>query len=140
MSNNIFTRPEKVISGVCSQLALKYSIKPLTLRIIFIIVTLLITIPSILLYFILALSLGKVMRKVAFAIIGAILGIPLSYYFQSEMVKSKMGGIGGYLKNFDKILDNSDLIGNVILSVVIFALVGGLIGYFIDENEAKKTK
>jgi len=141
MSNNIFTRPEKVISGVCSHLALKYSIKPLILRIIFIIVTLLlIPILGILLYFILAISNGKIMKKVTFAIIGAILGIPLSYYFQSEMVKSKMGGIGGYLKNFDKILDNSDLIGNVILSVVIFAIVGGLVGYFIDENEAKKTK
>ena len=79
-------------------------------------------------------------KKVLFAIIGAILGIPLSYYFQSEMVKSKMGGIGGYLKNFDKIVDNSNLLGNVVLSVVIFAIIGGVIGYFIDENEAKKTK
>jgi len=78
--------------------------------------------------------------KVLFAIIGAILGIPLSYYFQSEMVKSKMGGIGGYLQNFDKIANDSNLLGHVVLSVVVFALVGGVIGYFIDENEAKKTK
>ncbi len=140
MSNNIFIRPEKVISGVCSQLASKYSIKPLILRIIFIIFTLLVPILGILLYFIVALSQGKVMKKVTFAIIGAILGIPLSYYFQSEMVKSKMGGIGGYLEHFDQILDNSNLIGNVILSIVIFAIIGGLIGYFIDENEAKKAK
>jgi phosphate/sulfate permease len=79
-------------------------------------------------------------KKVLFAIIGAILGMPLSYYFQSEMVKGKMGGIGGYIQHFDQIANNSNLLGNVILSVVIFAIVGGVIGYFIDENETKKTK
>ena len=79
------------------------------------------------------------MKKVIFAIIGAILGIPLSYYFQSEMVKAKVGGIGGYLTHFDEIVSNSNLLTNVILSVVIFALVGGLIGYFMDKNETKKA-
>jgi cobalamin biosynthesis protein CobD/CbiB len=81
-----------------------------------------------------------VSQKVAFAIYGGILGIPLSYYFQSEMVKNKVGGIGGYLKNFGQIVDNSDLLANVIISVIIFAIIGGVIGYFVDENEAKKTK
>lgn len=79
------------------------------------------------------------MKKVPFAIFGAILGIPLSYYFQPEMVRAKVGGMGGYLKNFGDIVNNSDLVGNVILSVVIFAVIGGVIGYFIDENEAKNT-
>jgi hypothetical protein len=78
--------------------------------------------------------------KVLFAIIGAILGIPLSYYFQSEMVKIKIGGIGGYIQHFDRIANDSNLFGNVVLSVVIFAITGGVIGYFIDENETKKTK
>ena len=76
--------------------------------------------------------------KIKGAVIGAILGIPLSYYFQPEIVKSKLGGVGGYLKNFDKIVDNSDLLGNVILSIVVFAFVGGVIGYFMDKNETKK--
>jgi len=83
---------------------------------------------------------NKINKKISFSILGAILGIPLSYYFQSEMVKSKVGGIGGYLQNFGDIVDNSDLLGNVIISIIVFALVGGVIGYFIDENEAKKTK
>ena len=77
-------------------------------------------------------------KKMAFS--GAIVGIPLSYYFQSEIVKSKMGGVGGYLQNFDQILKNSDLSGNVVISIIFFAIVGGVIGYFIDENEAKKNK
>lgn len=77
-------------------------------------------------------------KKVLFAIIGAVLGIPLSYYFQSELVKTKMGGVGGYLRHFDEITHNSNLLGNVFLSMVIFAIAGGVIGYFLDQNEAKK--
>lgn len=80
------------------------------------------------------------MKKVQFAIIGAILGIPLSYYFQPEIVRAKVGGMGGYLENFGDIVNNSDLVGNVILSIVIFAFIGGVIGYILDENEAKKEK
>ena len=79
------------------------------------------------------------MKKTIFAIIGAILGIPLSYYFQSQIVQSKVGGIGGYLKNFGDIVKDGNLLGNVILSVVIFALVGGVIGYFIDKNASKSS-
>lgn len=78
-------------------------------------------------------------KKVTFAFLGGILGIPLSYYFQPEMIQRKMGGMGGYLENFDKIVDNSDLLGNVFMSVVIFALVGLVIGYFLDANEVKST-
>ncbi len=80
------------------------------------------------------------MKKRQFAIIGAILGIPLSYYFQNEIVKSKVGGIAGYLQHFGDIVNNTNLLSNIILSVVIFALAGGVVGYFVDENDAKKTK
>lgn len=79
-------------------------------------------------------------KKALLSIIGAVLGIPLSYYFQSEMVKAKMGGIGGYLEHFDQIAKNSEYFGNVVISVIVFAIVGLAIGYFIDESEAKKSK
>lgn len=78
-------------------------------------------------------------NKLLFTFLGAILGIPMSYYFQPEIVQAKVGGIGGYLKNFGDILDNSDLIGNVLLGVVVFALIGLLIGYLIDANKTKKS-
>ncbi|MEO0899617.1 MAG: hypothetical protein AAFY71_24620 [Bacteroidota bacterium] len=76
-------------------------------------------------------------KKVIFGIIGAVLGVPLSYYFQPEMVKAKTGGIGGYLQQIDKVAENSELLTNVIISVVIFTLVGVLVGYFIDKNAEK---
>lgn len=77
-------------------------------------------------------------KGIVFASIGAILGIPLSYYFQSSMVQNKVGGVGGYLKHFDEIVKDGNLGGNVILSILIFAIIGGLIGYLIDKNEVKK--
>lgn len=79
------------------------------------------------------------MKKVLFTIIGGVLGLPLSYYFQPEMVRAKIGGISGYVKHFDEILEAKDLIGNVIIGVVVFAVIGFVIGYFMDKNASPKT-
>jgi len=79
------------------------------------------------------------MKKVIFTIIGAILGLPLSYYFQPDMVQAKIGGINGYIQHFDEILDAKDLIGNVVMGVIVFAIIGFIIGYFMDKNANSKT-
>ena len=88
------------------------------------------------------------MKKILFAIIGAILGIPLSYFFQHDIIKGV--GIGNYLENFDKVLDQGlsaastfsniqDPRATAILSVVILTIVGGVIGYFFDKREKMKA-
>jgi len=82
---------------------------------------------------------NKGMKKTIFTIIGAILGLPLSYYFQPDMVQAKIGGIGGYIKNFGEILEEKDLVSNVIMGVVVFAVIGFVIGYFMDKNANQKT-
>jgi hypothetical protein len=79
------------------------------------------------------------MKKITFTIIGAVLGLPLSYYFQPDMVQAKVGGIGGYIKNFGDVLEAKDLISNVIMGVIVFAIIGYVVGYFMDKNEAQKT-
>lgn len=79
------------------------------------------------------------MYKIILTIIGALLGIPLSYFFQSELVRSKFGGVGSYLQKLGDVTSNSDLVGNVIISVVIFAALGLLIGFFIDRSAKQKT-
>jgi len=78
------------------------------------------------------------MKKVVFTIIGAILGIPLSYYFQPDMVQQKIGGISGYVEHFGDIVSEKDLIGNVVMGVVVVALIGFVIGYFMDKNANPK--
>jgi phage shock protein PspC (stress-responsive transcriptional regulator) len=105
MNNNIFIRPEKVVLGVCSKLASKYSIKPLVLRtifiIIFIITTVLIPIAGILLYIILALLLGLVTKKVTIKT------------FENEIISScellgkNTSTLFQYLGHYDGICTNS---------------------------------
>ena len=76
---------------------------------------------------------------IKFADCGGLLGFPLSYYFQPDIVKYSVNGIGGYLRHFDKIFNNMDLFLNVLISAVIFAIIGGLIGYLVDKNKSTKT-
>jgi ACR3 family arsenite efflux pump ArsB len=71
------------------------------------------------------------------AIVGVFLGIPFSYYFQSERIKYAVDGISGYLQHFNLILEDQNYFGNLLLSVIIFTLLGALIGYFIDKIEKK---
>lgn len=75
-------------------------------------------------------------KKIIFAIIGAILGIPLSYYFQPEMVRSKMSLLD-YITKMNEIFEQKDLVGNVIFGVIVFTVIGAIIGYFMDLSENK---
>lgn len=78
------------------------------------------------------------MKKVIFAIIGAIFGLPLSYYFQPEMVRQKMSLLD-YITKINEVFDQKDLVGNVVFGVIVFAVLGFTIGYFVDKNAVKKT-
>jgi hypothetical protein len=75
-------------------------------------------------------------KKIIFAIIGAILGIPLSYYFQPEMLRSKMSLLD-YITKMNEIFEQKDLVGNVIFGVIAFTVIGAIIGYFMDLSENK---
>ena len=141
---DFFTRSEKSLFGTCSKLSKKLNVSTLTIRIALIVLTLLFIPFAIIVYAGLYLILNH--KMVTFGLFGALMGIPLSYYFQSNIIKSYGGnsGVFGYLRNFtqtveryDKFVGNAgDIIFNVILSVVIFAIVGGAIGYYISKKEA----
>ncbi|WP_182859074.1 PspC domain-containing protein [Flagellimonas aequoris] len=141
-----FTRPERTLLGVCSKLALKTSLQPVVIRIAFIVLTLLFIPFGIVAYLGFYLILNKMAGKmVTFALIGALLGIPFSYHFQSDMVQQMAGGITGYLKNFVTIVDQvdryvgngMDIIWDALIGVVVFMLIGGAIGYFMDSSKNK---
>ena len=78
-------------------------------------------------------------KSIIFSIIGALLGVPLSYYFQPEMVRAKMGNAFNYIKHLDEIAKSQDLLPNVIISVIVCALIGGFIGYLVDKNKSNKN-
>jgi hypothetical protein len=76
-------------------------------------------------------------KTVLFAIIGAVLGVPLSYYFQPAIIQSKLT-LGQYLSNLPQILGDksADFVTPVLLSCVICTLVLGIVGYFMDRSNA----
>lgn len=72
-------------------------------------------------------------KTVVFTIVGAILGIPISYYFQPSIVQNKLT-LGQYLSNLPQILGDTtaDFLTPVLLSCVICAIALGVVGYFMD--------
>ncbi|NDV42591.1 PspC domain-containing protein [Flagellimonas sediminis] len=140
------TRQEKILLGVSSKLALRLNLQPIVIRIVFVVLTLLFIPLGILAYLGGYLILNKMAGKMLIlALIGAFLGIPFSYYFQSEMVQRMAGGITGYVKNFVSIVDDvdrfvgngMDIIWDAMIGVVVFMLIGGAIGYFMDASKRK---
>lgn len=70
-----------------------------------------------------------------FSILGAILGVPLSYYFQPDAVQAKLT-LPKYIQELPEIMksENPDIIAPVVLSVFLCTLIFGIIGYFMDKN------
>ncbi len=65
------------------------------------------------------------------AFIGLLIGYPLSYYFQSNVVKAKLS-LGGYIGHMGEVLTNGDL-GATAWGVWICAVIlGALIGKFLS--------
>ncbi len=141
---NIFTRPGKLLFGVCSALSQKLNLSPTVVRIAFIVLTLFFIPLGIVLYIIFYVTtFQNKNRKVTLGLLGALLGVPLSYYFQSDIIKNYRGsGMFSYLKNFPKIVDEYDrfvgngwdIVSNLFLSVIIFAIMGVVAGYFMDKK------
>lgn len=80
------------------------------------------------------------MRTIIFLIIGALLGIPLSYYFQPEMLQNFVS-LTKYTTNIGDLMSSTkfiDLTPNVFKSVGLFALIGGVLGFFADKNAKSK--
>ena len=79
------------------------------------------------------------MNKIGlFILVGSLSGVPLSYLFQSEVVRSKVGGFWGYFENFRRVVHEPALLGNILLAIGLFAFVGGVVGYAIEQYETHK--
>jgi len=144
---HFFTRPEKLLFGVCSALSQKLNLSSTVIRIAFIVFTLFFIPFGVVLYIGLYLTTRqKKSRKISFGLLGAVLGVPLSYYFQSDIIKNYRGnGMFSYLRNFTKIVDEYDrfvgngwdIVSNLFLSVIIFVILGVVAGFFLDNKISK---
>lgn len=79
------------------------------------------------------------MRSVILGIVGAFFGLPVSYYFQPEVVRAKVS-LSQYVESLPEIFSDSSgqFTGPVILSIVICTIAGAIIGWFMDEAARKR--
>ena len=82
------------------------------------------------------------MKATKGGIIGAIIGIPGSYFFQNDLVRSKCGGVGGYLKNLPEMLGDKHagdfgIPQNLILGIIVFAAAGAFLAFVVTKIKAK---
>ena len=78
------------------------------------------------------------MKTFAFAILGAILGLPLSYYLQPEIIQAKFT-LSDYLTQLPDLLSEggSEVVGPVVLGVVLGAVAMGVVGFLLEQGDRK---
>jgi len=72
-----------------------------------------------------------------FLILGAIIGLPLSYFLQSKMIQMYTRGFSNYVMDIGDLLTNSKTNTMIFVSIGIFSIVGFMIGYFLDKKSKK---
>lgn len=81
------------------------------------------------------------MKTIIGVILGAVIGIPLSYYFQADILQNFVS-LPKYLANIGDLMTNTkfiDLTPNIFKSMGIFAVVGGVLGFILDSKSRSKT-
>src|SRR5690606_18779825 len=144
-----FKRPQRLLLGACGKLATKWKLPLLAIRTAFVVLTLIFIPLGALVYLVAHWWMNKMgHNRLGLALLGGVLGIPLSYYFQSDTVRAMAGGIGGYLKKFPEIVDTVDrflgdglqVILNGLLGMVVVALIGFVLGHWLDRGVAMDKK
>ena len=134
-------RSERLLLGSSGKLAESLGMPPLIVRIVLVVLTLVFIPLGILLYLGIFWFAGKKRNgKLVLALLGGLAGIPLGYYFQSDMVQGMAGGVSGYLRKFSKIVDAVELyrgnglevVWDAFTGIVVLALLGLALGHFID--------
>lgn len=67
-----------------------------------------------------------------FGIIGAIAGIPASYYFQAKTSLAQFNDITDYLKHLSVVCNTSSMFSILKLTVMGGAIIGGIVAWVTD--------
>ena len=66
-------------------------------------------------------------------VVGALLGYPLSYYFQPSALRSKVS-LGQYIEHASEVVGNSELVSSVVIGFVVAMAAGAGIGWLIQSS------
>lgn len=140
---DLFTRPERLLLGVCAKISRQWKLPAIIPRIGFVVLSLLLVPLGVLAYLLVHLLSGKNAHyKLYLALFGGVVGLPISYYFQSDTVRAMGGGMVGYLRKFPQIVDTVDaflgdgleVMGTALLGTVATAMAGFLFGHLLDRR------
>jgi len=67
-------------------------------------------------------------------IVGGVLGYPLSYYFQPDVLQAKIS-LGSYIQHFSDVIGDKDLQSAVVLGFVVAIVVCTAAGFMIDRAQ-----
>ena len=70
---------------------------------------------------------------VAGLLVGALLGYPLSYYFQPGALRAKVS-LGQYIEHIGEVVGNSELVSAVVIGFVVAMGAGAGIGWLIQTS------
>ncbi|QDH81126.1 hypothetical protein FKX85_19660 [Echinicola soli] len=145
-----YLRPGKLLFGVCFRLSMLFKLPLVVIRTIFIVLTLFFIPLGIVGYLMLLLILHpKTGRSMSYTLMGALVGIPLSYYFQPDVIGhfEGSGNMISYLSNlastisqYDEYVGNGlEVLVNIFLAMVVCGLAGGAIGYYSTKRKNQKN-
>lgn len=77
------------------------------------------------------------MYKFICTIVGIFISYPLSYYFQSSMLRNKLS-LGEYVQKFGDVIADKDLVGNVLISLMVCCVLGFVLGFILDSVSSKQ--
>lgn len=74
-------------------------------------------------------------------VVGILIGVPLSYYFQPDIVQSKLT-LTEYLTRLGEVVtsEQGDFISPIILSCFLSGFLFGTLGYIVIRNAAPEEK
>ena len=78
-------------------------------------------------------------KKTILGIVGFLMGLPLSYFFQPEKLRA-VYSVTDYLGSLPDLLssDKGDFASPIIITCIITTAIGILIGYFLDQAEEQQ--
>jgi len=76
----------------------------------------------------------KKLNKYWFAVIGGVLGIPVSYFFLGNLKQALIGDVFNYITHLAKVIKYGDVKPTLFLTMIVMAIIAYAIGTFLAKK------